>query len=199
MDLALTPSTTALVVIDLMNSVVARQCTPFSADQVVANAAKLAQASRAAGCFVVLVRVASRDGKDMLHPRLDTPPAPPPSPMPNGSDIVTALGPEPSDLVLTKHQWGAFYGTELDLQLRRRGIATIVLCGIATGIGVDTTAREAYQRGYNQVFALDAMSGLYEDDHRYVSERIFPRIGQSRTTEEIVAALGQVTDTPDRA
>jgi nicotinamidase-related amidase len=81
---------------------------------------------------------------------------------------------------------GAFYGTELDLQLRRRGIDTIVLCGISTSVGVDTTAREAYQLGYNQIFAEDAMTAGEKEEHEYVCKYMFPRMGRIRTTEEVI-------------
>jgi nicotinamidase-related amidase len=88
-----------------------------------------------------------------------------------------------------KRQWGAFYGTDLDLQLRRRGLTSIVLCGIATEGGVESTARDAYERGYEMVFAADAMSGLNAESHANAVERIFPRIGWVRSTEQIIAAL----------
>ena len=88
-----------------------------------------------------------------------------------------------------KRQWGAFYGTDLDLQLSRRGIDTIVLCGVSTGIGVDITAREAFQHGYNQIFSTDAMTASTKEEHDYVCKHIFPRIGKLRTTEEIVLSL----------
>ena len=91
--------------------------------------------------------------------------------------------------VVTKRQWGAFYGTDLDLQLRRRGIDTIVLCGISTGIGVDTTAREAYQHGYNQIFVEDAMAAMSKEEHDYVCKHIFPRIGKIRSCEEVLLSL----------
>ena len=80
---------------------------------------------------VFLVRVAfSADGKDVLRPLVDTP-WPAQTPPPEWTNIVPELGPKPGDFVIAKHQWGAFYGTELELALRRRGIATIVLCGMA--------------------------------------------------------------------
>jgi nicotinamidase-related amidase len=90
---------------------------------------------------------------------------------------------------ITKRQWGAFFGTDLDLQLRRRGIDTIALCGISTGIGVDTTAREAYQHGYNQIFIEDAMTARTEAEHDYVCKYIFPKIGKLRTSEEVISLL----------
>jgi len=103
--------------------------------------------------------------------------------------LVPELANSKNVYAITKRQWGAFYGTDLDLQLRRRGIDTIVLCGISTGIGVDTTAREAFQHGYNQIFAEDAMTASTKEEHDYVCKYIFPRIGQVRTSEEVTLSL----------
>ncbi|MGW4532485.1 isochorismatase family protein [Nocardia sp. NPDC004340] len=90
---------------------------------------------------------------------------------------------------MTKHQWGAFHGTDLDLQLRRRGITTIVLGGIATSIGVESTARAAHEHAYNVVIATDATSDRDPASHAHSVEKIFPRLGVTATTEEILAAL----------
>ena len=105
-------------------------------------------------------------------------------PIPEGSEIEIE-----NAITITKRQWGAFYGTELDLQLRRRGIDTIVLCGISTSIGVDTTAREAYQHGYNQIFVEEAMTAGTKEEHDYVCKYIFPKIGKMRTSEEVISSL----------
>jgi nicotinamidase-related amidase len=101
---------------------------------------------------------------------------------------VVEIAPTERDIVIAKRQWGAFYGTELDLQLRRRKIETIVLCGVSTNIGVETTARDAYQRGYNQVFATDAMTANSKDEHEATLKYIFSRIGLLRNTDEILKA-----------
>jgi nicotinamidase-related amidase len=108
---------------------------------------------------------------------------------PDFSQIVPELGPLEGDLVVTKRQWGAFYGTELDLELRRRGIRTIVLGGIATNFGVESTARDAYERGYELVFAEDAMAGPTAEAHQFAVTTIFPRIGLVRSSAEVLAAL----------
>lgn len=181
---------TALVVIDLQKGIVGRQTAPYAADLVVKNAAALANAFRGQNMLVVLVRVTpSPDGKDALRPIVDAAP-PAQTPPPGWADLVPAMDPQPGDLVITKHQWGAFYGTELDLEFRRRGIATIVLCGIATNIGVESTARFAYEYGYNQVFAEDAMTALSAEEHHVTVAKIFPRMGLVRQTQEILAVLG---------
>lgn len=134
----------------------------------------------------MLVTVGSRDGQDMLHPITDRP-LPSMSERPkNWAQLASELGPEATDHTITKHQWGAFFGTDLDLQLRRRGIDTIVLCGISTSIGVETTAREAYQYGYQQVFVEDAMAAMDAREHEYTVRHIFSRLGRIRTTVDIL-------------
>ena len=177
-------SKTALVVIDLQKGVVGRQTSPHASDMVVKNSAAIAEAFRATGMPVFLVRVAfSLDGKDALRPIVDAPWSAQ-TPPPDWTEIVPEMGPKPGDFVITKHQWGAFHGTELDLQLRRRGITTIVLCGIATNIGVESTARFAFEYGYNQIFVEDAMSALSVEEHTFTISKIFPRLGLVRKTKE---------------
>ncbi len=181
---------TALVVIDLQKGIVARASAPSASDAVVKNAAAIADAFRKNSMPVFLVRVTpSPDGKDALHPIADQP-MQAPNPTPDWADIVPEMGPKPGDFIITKHQWGAFYGTELDLEFRRRGITTMVLCGISTNIGVESTARFAYEYGYQQIFAEDAMAALSTEEHAATIDKVFPRIGQVRMTEEIVIALG---------
>jgi nicotinamidase-related amidase len=108
---------------------------------------------------------------------------------PDWMELIPELNRQPGDVVIHKRQWGAFYGTDLDLQLRRRSLTTIVLCGIATEFGVESTARDAYEHGYELVFASDAMTGIIEESHANSIERIFPRLGRVRSTDQIVAAL----------
>jgi nicotinamidase-related amidase len=187
--LSLDPRTTALVVIDLQQGIVGMPTEPRPATEVVSNAVKLTEAARSKSAFVVLVRVAfSPDGADALRPDCDSPtPATTPRPA-DWSTIVPALAAY-ADHVITKRQWGAFYGTDLDLQLRRRGVSTIVLCGIATCFGVESTARQAYELGYSQVFVEDAMSSRSAAEHEHTVTRVFPRIGRVRSVAEVIAAL----------
>lgn len=182
-------SRTALVVIDLQKGIVKRETAPYPPDAVVKNASALAEAFRKNGMPVFLVRVTpSPDGKDALHPIVDTT-WPMQTRPPDWADIIPEMGPKQGDFVITKHQWGAFYGTDLDLQFRRRGITTMVLCGIATNFGVESTARFAFEYGYNQIFAEDAMSALSADEHTFAITRIFPRIGLVRKTNDILNVL----------
>jgi nicotinamidase-related amidase len=186
--LTLNPATTALVVIDLQKGIVGLPCAPYSTTNVVQHAASLIEAFHKAESFVTLVHVQTHDSKDILSPQTDTRPAAIERPV-DFAEFVPELGQQRADHIVTKRQWGAFYGTDLDLQLRRRHIDTIVLCGIATNIGVGMTAREAYQLGYHQVFAEDAMTALSKEQHEYELQYIFPRIGRIRKTEEIVSSF----------
>ena len=188
-DIIINTSETELVVIDLQKGIVERQTVPYTSKIVIQNAAMLAAAFRENNMPVFLVRVTpSPDRKDALRPIADVtmqmqiPPS-------DWADIVPEMGPMREDFVITKRQWGAFYGTELDLELRRRGITTIVLCGIATNIGVESTARFAYEYGYQQIFVEDAMSALSADEHVFTVTKIFPRIGRVRKTSDLINKL----------
>ncbi len=186
----LDPATTALVLVDLQQGVVGMDTEPHTADQVVRNARRLLDSARARGVLVVLVHVALRpDGSDALRPRADEATAGGRRP-PDWEALVPELDLHDGDVIVTKRQWGAFYGTHLDLVLRRRGVATLVLGGIATNFGVESTARDAYERGYEQVFVEDAMAARTAEDHDFALRRILPRIGRIRSTDDAVAALG---------
>lgn len=108
----------------------------------------------------------------------------------NACEIVSEAGMQPGDILITKRQWGAFYDTGLDQQLRRRSIKTIIIGGISTNFGVESTARAAFDRGYELVFASDAMSSTNADMHNFSVQKLFPIMGRVRTTEEIAASLG---------
>ena len=188
MTLTTLDQATALVVVDLQNGVVSAPATPLTGPQVVARAARLAQAFRSRGLLVVLVRVLLSPGADAVPGRAEA--SRPPMAMPDGWDaIVPELAGHPQDLVVTKRNWGAFYGTDLDLHLRRRAITQIVLAGIATSIGVESTARAAHEHGYHVTLATDAMSDRNQDAHHNSIERIFPRLGETGTTEQILNLL----------
>ncbi len=185
----LDPGTTALVLIDLQRGIAGRPVAPHSAEQVIGNCARLAERFRALGAPVVLVRVAfSEDGRDRVNQPVDstfsfgTPP-------PGWNEIVPEIGPRAGDLVVTKRQWGAFYGTDLDLLLRRRGIRTIVLGGIATNFGVESTARDAYEHNYALILVEDGMASMNAEWHEFAINNIFPRLGRIRATEQVLAAL----------
>ncbi len=190
-ELEIEPARTALVVIDLQRGIVGSPSAPRPGAEVVQRVFEIAAGLRKAGGTIVFVHVTpSADGRDGLHPIADAARPARGSMPPDWAELVPELGIQPGDMVITKRQWGAFYGTELDLQLRRRGVDTIILCGIATSIGVESTARDAYERGYNQIFVEDAMADRDPDSHRHSTKTVFPRIGRVRSTAEVVAAIG---------
>ncbi|RVW01471.1 hydrolase [Rhodococcus spongiicola] len=183
--------TTALVLIDLQRGIVAAETVPYTAAEVVSNSVALADAFRSHGLPVVLVRVtAAPDGSDWAPGRTED--GTRPTGRPEGWDVVIdELSGHDGDIRVTKRNWGAFYGTDLDLQLRRRGVTQIVLGGIATSLGVESTARAAHEHGYHVTLATDAMADPTIEGHRSSVERIFPRLGETGTTSEILTLLAR--------
>jgi nicotinamidase-related amidase len=184
---------TALVVVDLQAGIAAAPVQPYSGAEVVARSVELADAFRARGLPVVLVRVCfAADGADAVPGRTEGPRPGAAAARPAGWDvIVPELAGRPGDIVVTKRNWGAFHGTDLDVQLRRRGVTQVVLTGIATGMGVESTARAAHEHGYHVTLATDAMSDRDAEVHRNSVERIFPRLGETGTTDEILKLLAE--------
>jgi nicotinamidase-related amidase len=184
---ALDPQT-ALVLIDLQKGITSLP-TVHPSEFVVANASRLAAAFRARALPVVLVRVAySADEADRLRLRVASARAAAPLP-PDYSELEKALDRQGNDILITKRQWGAFFGTDLDLQLRRRRVTGIVLAGIATSMGVESTARQAFEHGYNVTIAIDAVTDLNAAAHARSLDWIFPMLGELGTTDEILSLL----------
>lgn len=185
------PDRTALLILDLQEGLLGRSFAPLTAEAVLERSIALATAMRRAGALVIVSRVAwAPDFADSVRRPMERPmPVSADGMSPDWADLPPALQAQ-ADLVITRRQWGAFHGTELDLQLRRREIDTLVLAGITTNFGIESTARAANEHDYGVVFALDAISGIAADLHDFALEHIFPRIGLKRTCAEIVAALG---------
>jgi len=177
---------TALLLVDLQKGIVGLPTAPYSGEAVLARGQALAQRFRAAKAPVVLTNVAfAPDFSDALKAPVDRPMQAPPGGFPEGwAELVDGLA-EPSDIRVTKRQWGAFYGTDLDLQLRRRGVTTVVIGGIATNIGVESTARAAHEHGYAVVLAEDAATTFTGEMHAFAFEHIFPRLGRVAKSSEI--------------
>lgn len=188
-DIDINAKTAALVVIDLQEGILPFAGGPHQATDVVDRTAKLAARCRLQGTPVILVRVGwSTDFAEALKQPVDT--SAPAQPLPeNWWTYPPALGKQATDIEITKRQWGAFYGTDLELQLRRRGIDTLILCGISTNIGVESTARNAWELGFQLVIAEDACSAATAEQHQGSMSHIFPRIGQVRSTAQILDAL----------
>jgi nicotinamidase-related amidase len=184
--LTLDPRTTALVLIDLQKPIVGMPLAPYSGADVVAASKSLAENFRKAGALVVLVNVAfAKDMGDALRPPVDQPFQFPPGGLPaDWADLVEGLA-QPGDLRVTKHQWGAFFGTDLDVQLRRRAIKTIVVGGIATNFGVESTVEQAWERDYHVVVAENATSSRSAEMHAFSIGTMLPRLSRITKAENI--------------
>jgi nicotinamidase-related amidase/predicted MFS family arabinose efflux permease len=182
---------TALVLIDLQNGIMAAPGTPYTTAEVLARAVELAGAFHAHDLPVVLVRVTFADsGADAPPGRTEVRGRGGARTEGAGWDrIVTDLAGHPDDIIVTKRGWGAFHGTDLDLHLRRRGITQIVLAGISTSAGVESTARAAHEHGYHVTLATDAMTDLDADSHHHSISKIFPRLGETGATADITGLL----------
>jgi nicotinamidase-related amidase len=182
----LDPATTALVLIDLQNGIVVMPLAPRSGADALAAGKSLAMRFRAANSKVVLVTVGfAEDYADVLSAPVDQPTKRPPGGMPREwSELADGLA-QPGDLRIVKRQWGAFHGTELDLQLRRRGVKTIVLGGIATNFGVESTARQAWEHDYSVVIVEDACATMSAELHELAIKSIFPRIARVTASSDL--------------
>ncbi|WP_230854646.1 isochorismatase family protein [Arthrobacter terrae] len=105
------------------------------------------------------------------------------------SNLVSGLNQQPDDLTVTKHTWGAFHDTDLRDHLAKRGVTQVVIAGVATSIGVESTARSAFELGFNVTLATDAMTDINREAHANSINRIFPRLGETGTTDEIIGLL----------
>ncbi len=173
---------TALIVIDLQNGIVALPTAHPTAD-VVARSNDLLDAFHQHALPVVLVNVAGgAPGRaEQSRPLGDLPAS--------WVELVADLHRKPSDHVVTKHTWGAFTNTGLDAHLKSLGVTQVVVSGVATSIGVESTARQAQELGYNVTLAVDAMTDMNADAHANSVERIFPRLGETGSTAQIVELL----------
>lgn len=174
--LTLDPRSTALILIDLQAGIVPRAKAPRSGEEVVAASKTLAARFRAAGAPVVLVHVGFTAGA-LPSQKVDRPGLPPEGTPPEFSAFVPDLR-AAGDLVVLKHHWGAFTGTDLDLQLRRRGCRTVVIGGIATNMGVESTARSAWELSYDVVIAEDATASISDEMHAFSVTNILPQLSR---------------------
>ncbi len=172
----------ALVVIDLQKGI-AGLPTVHPAAEIIGRAAMLARAFRERNLPVVLVNVtAGAPGRTDAGPRNFQRSA-------DWAELVPELDKQPGDHLVSKQCPGAFIGTSLDSYLRGRGVTQVFLAGIATSLGVESTARSAYDFGYNVVFVVDAMTDRDEDSHRHCVEKIFFRLGETDTTDNVLHCL----------
>lgn len=171
----------ALVVIDLQKGIVGMPLA-HPTHEIVARSVELAREFRARNLPVIFVNVAGRaPGRTDVTFQF--------SPPPDWTELAPELDRQSNDHLVTKMNIGAFYGTALDRILRRHHVTQIFLTGIATTAGVESTARDAYDHGYNVVTVVDAMTDRDADAHRYAVEKVFPRISEAATTEEVLSLL----------
>jgi nicotinamidase-related amidase len=173
----------ALVVIDLQKGVLAIQTEPPTS-LVLERSARLAAAFRAKGLPVVLVNVVARAPGRTAMTRPFNPPA-------DWHQLAPELGATDADIRITKYNVGAFHGTGLDMQLRRRGVTQIFLTGVATSSGVEATARAAHDHGYNVVSVIDAMSDSDPVSHQHAVDVQLRKVGETATSDEVLAVLAQ--------
>jgi nicotinamidase-related amidase len=182
MALTVLDPNTALIVIDLQKGILGLT-TARPAAEVIEHAAVLADAFRGHGLPVVLVNAAGG-----APGRTEQPFRGGPRPV-DAMELVPELHQQPSDHTVTKRTWGAFMNTDLDAYLEGLGVTQVVVVGIATSAGVESTARQAHEHGYNVTLAVDAMTDMSAEAHLNSVTRIFPRLGETGTTAEVIELL----------
>lgn len=182
MALTTLDSNTALIIVDLQKGIVGLPVIhPIGG--IIERAGALADAFRARGLPVVLVNVAGGAPGRTEQPRQT-------APRPEGwTDLIPELNQQPGDIVVTKQTWGAFARTDLEAQLKALGVTQVVIAGVATGTGVEATARQAYEQGFNVTLAIDAMTDMRPEAHGYSIANVFPRLGETGTTQNIIDLL----------
>lgn len=179
---ALDPNT-ALLVVDLQKGIVGSPPAPLM-EPVVAKAKALVEAFRAQGAPIALINVAGVAPGRTEQPRRPTGPLDQ-----SFTAFIPELDPQPADIVVTKRTWGAFASTDIEQRLRAIGVTQVVVIGVATGTGVESTARQAYEAGFNVTLAVDAMTDPRTEAHDYSIGKVFPRLGETGTTKEIIDML----------
>ncbi|RUP08244.1 isochorismatase family protein [Hyphomicrobium sp.] len=174
---------TALLVVDLQKGILGSSFAP-PVGEIVARARALIDTFRRLKLPVVLINVDGGAPGRTEQPRRHDGPLPA-----DFTDFVPELDRQLGDIVVTKRTWGAFANTDLESQLKDRGVTQVVIAGVATGAGVESTARQAYEAGFNVTLAVDAMAGTRPGTHDYCLRNVFPRLGETGTTQEIIDLL----------
>jgi nicotinamidase-related amidase len=174
--------TAALIIVDLQKGIIGLPVVHPIGD-IIARARALADAFRGRDLPVVLVNVAGGAPGRTEQPRQTIS-------RPEGwTDLIPELDRQPTDIVVTKRTWGAFASTDLEAQLKARDVTQVVIAGVATGTGVESTARQAYEQGFNVTLAIDAMTDLRPEAHDYSIRKVFPRLGETGAAQEIIDLL----------
>jgi nicotinamidase-related amidase len=184
---------TALLAMDCQSGIVSQYVKP--AEEFLGRASKVLKAARQADMPVVHVRVGFRPGLPEVGDRNKLFAAVKASPQyqklfdgPAG-EIHPALGPEPGDIVVTKHRVSAFAGTDLEMILRAKEIRTLVLFGIATSGVVLSTLLEASDADYEPLVIADCCADMNQELHNALLTHLFPRRATVTTADEVIAAL----------
>lgn len=173
---------TALIVVDLQNGIVS---TPKAhpVKDVVDNVRMLLDHFRECDLPVVLVNVTGgAPGRNDLGMKMGNLPD-------EWSELIPDLNQQPTDHLITKRTWGAFTDTDLHGYLQKQGVTQVVIVGISTSIGVESTARNAWELGYNVNIIVDAVTDNNLDAHMNSVSLIFPRMAQTSTTADFIALL----------
>ena len=173
---------TALIVIDMQKGIVNLPCA-HPMDGVIGHVAELVRAFRRTHRPVVLVNVTGgAPGRNEQPPRSGSMPA-------DWAELIPELDRQPTDHTVSKRTWGAFMHTDLHDYLQQQGVTQVVIAGVATSIGVESTARQAFELGYNVSLVTDAMTDMSGDAHDNSVTRIFPRLGESGSTRDLIDLL----------
>jgi nicotinamidase-related amidase len=179
---------TALIVVDLQKGIAGGDFI-HSIGGVIERTCALIDAFRANGLPVALVNVAGRpSGRTEQGPRTNL------TLSAGWTDLLPELNRQPADIAVTKRSWGAFATTDLEQQLKARGVTHVVITGVVTSVGVEATARQAFELGFNVTLALDAMTDLRAESHAYSIANVFPRLGETGTAQQIVALLDRLQE-----
>ena len=182
MPLSTLDANTGLIIVDLQKGIINLPTIHPIAD-IIGHARALADAFRARGLPVVLVNVAGRAPGRAEQPGST-------GIRPDGwTDLIPELNQQPDDIVVTKRTWGAFANTDLETRLKALGVTQVVIAGVSTGTGVEATARQAYELGFNVSLAIDAMTDMRGEAHDHSIRNVFPRLGETGTSREIIDLL----------
>lgn len=181
MPLTILDPQSALIVVDLQKGLVGALSAPVW-DSVVERSRALVTAFRANGQPVVIVTAdGAAPGRTERNRHFDVPAG--------FADPLDELAVHPDDIAIVKQTWGAFTHNDLETQLKSLGVTQVVIVGVATSIGVESTARQAYEAGFNVVLAIDAMADLSPEAHDHSVASVFPRLGETGLANEVITLL----------
>jgi nicotinamidase-related amidase len=185
MSISIIDKKTALIIVDMQKGVTSMP-TVHPMDMIIANCSALAAAFRKCNLPVVLVNAtgAAPGRTEQQRPNVVR--------ASDWAELIPELNEQISDIRVTKQRWGAFHDTKLDAELKLREVTQVVIAGIATTAGVESTARAAHEHAYHVTFVIDAMTDMSLEAHDNSIQRIFPRLGETGTTKEIIDLLGEV-------